>query len=530
MKLLPAGALAWLRRSRQNEELLAPRERKVTLVADGFIPTVELTRRVVERVCGARAVGFATGGEFFRTQGATPSDADTDYLLVRTASPECYRFVQRLRTCGHPYAYLIDDNFWLLLGDNPLHTFYQNSMVRRTLEYAVAGAHVVLCHTEHFRRFLAHYNPNTIVVPPAFDFSLLEGLDSPGAMTELRIGVVANSSRAKDIDLLVPVVQEVLRRKPAGVVFEFFGFTPDKLKDVPGVRSLPYMSSYEEYVREKYRRGWILGLGPLFPDRFADYKTNNKVREFGACGIAAVYSDVGIYRADVAKDVNGWLVPNEPSAWVDAILDALSDPARTAALGQTARRYAEQHFDIDHIHSQWAAALEDVFRLRAQCAPEIARMGRKVQAWEAARIDGPQVCDAGKMAKRRAPGEECEFYQRDVFLHVHPGTSISSDAVAPVLGEFAWSMLIATYGKTLSGTLRIVAKQDDRVVYDSLHDLSNVGDLSTFNVRFELVRVGRVTFTITNDGSDGVALYALSFTSETRFHPQEKSFSLGFVV
>lgn len=504
----------------------------LVLVGDGCIPTVELARQVISNMPHIGPMKLGIGPEFYAAAAATAINPSSDYVLVRTGEPGSYPFVQRLRAMGMPYSYVIDDNFWLLLDESlPIHQLYQNPFVRRALEYTISGADVVLCHSEHFRKFLLHFNSNVAVVPASFDFSVLEDAPPPVAPeNEVRIGVVANSSRSADMALLVPVIHEVLGARPIGVVFEFFGFTPEGLEGLENVRSLPHVADYAEYIRQKYGRGWLLGLAPLIGNRFAEYKTNNKLREFGACSVATIYSDVAIYRESVEHGVTGWVVPNDTQSWTTAILSAIANAEATRAIGRNAREYVERHHHIKYVAATWQKALGPTFSKRTAFEAEIRRAQRRVGRWERGTVDHPQICTSTGPVKSAAPGEADGFIRRDTIFPVGPGESIASDALAPLCGEYRWSVLLATYGAVLEGALKVHVAAAGKTINEKTHNLRDLADGAVVAVCCTVPEAGRVRVTVTNEGSATLALYGLGSLSQTQFSSNGKLYPPGFVA
>jgi glycosyltransferase involved in cell wall biosynthesis len=514
-----------------RNRLAPPAEPSALLVADGAIPTVELVRQVLDATGLFPAVPVRLGAECYSELAAVGNiKPNCLHVLVRTSEAGAFPFVQRLRAIGLPYCYVLDDNFWLLLEDDPeLHRYYQNPFVRSTIEAAVAGADVVLCYSELFRDFLSAFNSNVAVVPAAFDFSLIENLPAVPAHGEMRIGIVANRSRAEDIAFLTPVVEQVLAARPVGVVFEFFGYTPPELQGHRGVRSLPPVSSYAEYLAAKMARGWLLGLAPLNGGRFAEYKTNNKLREFGACSIAAVYSDSRVYRECVEDGHTGWLVPNDPARWTAAVLTALADPAATREIGRRAHDYVRRHHQMDAVAQQWAAALAPTVerveagypQARRRCK-QMALLGRRPPAAQTFTAEGAQTV--------MLPGEAEGVFQRHALLRLDPGEAIAGETSVPLAGPYRLSCIVATYRARLQGSLVVRVEDDAGLLSSAVHDLADLPDGSTLTIPCELRKAGGLWVTVTSHASGRLALYGLSSRGRTTFTSSGFSAPVGFAV
>ncbi|MVQ29797.1 MULTISPECIES: glycosyltransferase [Ramlibacter] len=498
----------------------------LTLVADGDIATARIVEmmfreggdagRVSLRIDGVAALKWsrpARGGKL---------------LLIRTGAADGIEPLSRMVAAGVPYAYYIDDNFWLLLGSSPLDLFYQHNLVRRALEIAISGARVVICHSEAFRSVLLGFNRNVVVIPPHFDFSLLSDVpdDDPG---ELRIGVVGNVSRASDIAFLVDVVRQVQDRAEKQPVFEFFGYTPPELERVAGVRSLPAIRDYREFIREQQSRRWLLALAPLADTPFAAYKTNNKFREFGACGIAGIYSDTPVYRASVEHGRTGWVLPHDSATWAAQILQSINDPAATRAIGAAAVEVVRRIHDAPNVHAAWrktlVSALSETSKERARRIWQTWR----VRYWDCFPVRQQLILTAAGPNSSSLPGERHGYWRRPVLFHVPAGSSIECWWRPPCAGDAAFSMVVATYTRALTGQLVLAIEQDGSADHWTC-DLREIKDGQVVNVRTKPISTDPARLRLTNKGSGDIALYACSRLSTTLYPESGRQFPFGFVV
>ena len=489
-----------------------------TILSDGLIPTVELYRQILARVDLQGQLSVQNGAEsYLARQRAAQLNLQCLHLLVRTADATAFGLVQRMNCVGLPYVYVLDDNFWLLDQEGvDLHDYYRHPLVRRSLQAAVAGAAVVLCHSEHFATFLRHFNPRVEVVPAAFSFKLLDGLPLPAAHDEIRVGVVANSSRAGDLAMILPAIEVVLAMRPQ-VVFEFIGWTPPELRDRPGVRSFEGTSDYSAFLALKVSRDWLLGLAPLLPNRFVEYKSNNKYREFGGCGIAGLYSDSRVYRECVQEGDTGWLVADDPQAWATALLRAIDDPAGTRVVGKRAREDVLAHHCLDHVAERWQQVLAPgIQRLKAdQTRLRWSRLIASLQEF----IPGASMLLLTKQGPRSRllPNEFRRLSRRHVLFELQPGECLVSDIPAPLVGSFCWSGMIATFRTQLTGTLEIRYEDNEGVFHAESLDLTMLTDGASVHFRCLVRCAGRVRVHLTSRASGQLALYALGGLGTTTF-------------
>lgn len=281
-------------------------------------------------------------------------------LFVRCGDPSLRLWIERLQHAKHPYLYYIDDNFWKIEGDTPLALYYQHPLIRHSLETAVAHAYKVLTNSDLLAEFLRQHNRAVEVLPSFFDFSLLQH-PPRRKLDEIRVGFAGSSSREQDLEIIKPIIQPILDSIP-NVVFEFIGVLPSDFKPDDRVRFFPHTSNYENFIHFKEERQWSIGLAPLIDSYSNRCKTNNKYREYSACRIAGIYSDMPPYQQAVTHGETGLLVEHTADAWISAIHQLISDiPLREKIAKQAYDNTLERHC-VTHVSIIWAEQFALVHR------------------------------------------------------------------------------------------------------------------------------------------------------------------------
>jgi len=324
-------------------------ELSVLMVIEGEIATTELVEQVLK---AGRRFGVTYRKAHLASLTIGDLDSKTVPLFVRCGDPWLRLWIKLLRRAGQPYLYYIDDNFWEIQGDSPLAFYYRDPTVRDSLRLAVSQAHQVLTNSQVLASYLERFTSHACVLPPVFDFGLIEGC-AREATTEIRIGFAGSTGRRPDLELVRPVVRRVLDRIP-GAVFEFCGALPDGVEPGPGVRFFPYVDSYADFIRFQAKRNWAIGLAPLRDTVANRSKTNNKYREYGACAIAGVYSNIDPYRCCVEDGVTGLLADNQPECWLSAIERLAFGAEERHTIGERAEQDVRAKYSVDLVASVWA--------------------------------------------------------------------------------------------------------------------------------------------------------------------------------
>jgi hypothetical protein len=126
------------------------------------------------------------------------------------------------------------------------------------------------------------------------------------------------------------------------------------------VRFFEHTSSYADFIRFQARRNWAIGLAPLRDTSANRAKTNNKYREYGACGIAGIYSDLPPYRGSVEPMITGLMVEPSGDAWLSAITRLAVEPDLRNRIAGNAERDVRAKFCVKIVAGAWAECLREV--------------------------------------------------------------------------------------------------------------------------------------------------------------------------
>lgn len=276
---------------------------------------------------------------------ATPRDVRRADLVVfcRNIRPRYASLLEAATNRGIPVVYDLDDNFFELPPDPDSGRHYLTPERRAMLNRYLGGASLVRVYSEPLRARAATVNRRVVKMFAPVD----AGLIAPDRQRpqRKRIAIVYATSRAQDhlYQTFMPALRRVLQDYAGRVEAHFWGYKPPGLGALRGARHQPPMRSYDRFVRRFRRAGFEIGLAPLLDDPFHRSKTNNKFREYGACRIAGIYSDVDVYSSCVTDAETGLLVSNEPDAWYRAMVRLIENPELRAGIQDRAWAYVRTH-------------------------------------------------------------------------------------------------------------------------------------------------------------------------------------------
>lgn len=275
------------------------------------------------------------------------------FIFLRCAYPKNLPLIELLIQKKIPYLYYIDDDFWSI-------DFYTNNFIlMETLNKIVSNAKGVIVHSELLAAQVKKNMGKAFILPSYYDFTLIDKVDQEFHPHELRIGYA--SQKSDDFEFIIPVVEQLLKRYDKKIYFEIFCNVPNNLRLHKGVRFHDPIKDYKVYSKHQFFRNWDIGLAPLLPTTARFAKTNNKYREYGACGISGVYSNIAPYSNFVKSGKTGILVEHNHNAWYEAIIGLIEDPILRGSIGQNARYDIYHNHSLDAVLPQWVNFFNSIF-------------------------------------------------------------------------------------------------------------------------------------------------------------------------
>jgi glycosyltransferase involved in cell wall biosynthesis len=163
----------------------------------------------------------------------------------------------------------------------------------------------------------------------------------------IRLGYMGSKGHARDLKLVVPALERILREMP-NVSFETFGTIPMPealLAFGDRITSHRVNANYQGFLQQLYDLDWDVGIAPLIDDQFNQCKAPTKYIEYTLAGIVTVASDSVVY-SQLIDGGNGRLT--NPSDWYDQLREVLLsvETRRLLLAAATTTCSSSMHFDI----------------------------------------------------------------------------------------------------------------------------------------------------------------------------------------
>lgn len=283
-------------------------------------------------------------------------------VFCRNTEPRYAHLLNFLLSRNIPLIYDIDDNFFELPFDSELGKYHRRPERLDMLDRYIKSANFIRVYSEPLLKKAQTINQNVEKVFGPIDLSLIS---SPTNNSNLNIiKIVYATSRYDDelATIFMPALKRVLNDYAGKVEAHFWGYKPSGLNSLRGISYHNLISNYDRFLFKFSKAGFDIGLAPLKDDIFHKSKTNNKFREYGACRIAGVYSNVDVYSTCVTNGETGLLVSNESESWYKAIVRLIENSDLREKIKVQSQEYVRRHYSQEDFEKVWLNQIQRVLR------------------------------------------------------------------------------------------------------------------------------------------------------------------------
>lgn len=276
-------------------------------------------------------------------------------LVQRTALDslgDAQKLVDVVRARGAKLLVDTDDDFLSIRDGHPQQELYEPLVDAHT--FLVREADQNWFSTERLDDAYRAFTPSRRVLRNSIDQRVWRNyrepvLANPDPEQALRVLYMGTRTHRADLEMVLPALDMVHNARPGGIQLTLVGIgddLPDRpYFDVvgPGTKN----SAYPRFARWLRGQGpFDVGIAPLQDTPFNRGKSDLKLLEYGALGIAPLYSRVGDY-ADTADSTDlGMPVSNIASVWYDALVRLIDDREAARRMGAEARQYAFENRSV----------------------------------------------------------------------------------------------------------------------------------------------------------------------------------------
>lgn len=256
-------------------------------------------------------------------------------VISRYLSGGWFGLLDKLRRRGMTLAYFMDDDLFDIRALRGLPMRYQWKIVTQALIHR--SRLLQMCSefwvsTDYLAEKYAEFKP--VVISPLPSRKTLE------SKTGIRVCYHGTASHQREIDWLVPVIAAVQARS-GNVHFELFGTRAmsKRVGAVPRVSVLNPMS-WPNYLAFTAIQKRDIALAPLLQGAFNAARGATKFYDYARMGAVGLYSDVSPYRGFIRNGVDGLILGNDQSIWIEALLALAQDQRKRESMAAAVKQRA----------------------------------------------------------------------------------------------------------------------------------------------------------------------------------------------
>lgn len=276
-------------------------------------------------------------------------------ILQRLFRPEDMALLAAARELGKPVLYDIDDNLLEVpAAFGPAVRHYTLPQNKRAIQLFLKSADMVKAGTPALAEALRPYTAREPVVLPLLNPRELYAPVRRSEDAVFRFVYAATPHNYLEFERIAGrAMERVMQRYGEAVHFHFFGGnfidTLNKAKNAAFTPPMPMKAFMEAFTSTPADAGLA-----CFEDTFFNRcKTNTKFREYGARGLAGVYSDIPIYNHCVRHGETGLLTPNDEQSWFEAMCFLVENREKAKRMGDAARTFTEKTYTVEASAKAW---------------------------------------------------------------------------------------------------------------------------------------------------------------------------------
>ncbi|MCQ6559729.1 glycosyltransferase [Paenibacillus mendelii] len=275
-------------------------------------------------------------------------------VFVRNVEPEAYTWLELALQLRKRTIYVIDDNFLEIQPTTAVGQYYADPVRRETFIKFLRNAHIVKVDAQELGAYIEErFNKNVVYFPASVDFDWLDEQKRNEREHEQIVIGYEGGAKEEDFAPVIPALHKILDYYGGFVRMEFFGYVPVSLADHPSVHFEEGGMNYKDFIKKLNRCNWDIGIAPLNDNPFNRSKTNNKLREYGACRIPGIYSNSPVYAPWVTQGETGYLVKHTEQDWFEGIKAMIENPTMRLRIRENAEASARQHFSLHTCIDNW---------------------------------------------------------------------------------------------------------------------------------------------------------------------------------
>jgi glycosyltransferase involved in cell wall biosynthesis len=340
---------------------LIPRRPKVLAIVPSYIASCQIgVIKPLSALAARREIQFEVKLE---TKASVTAIHSADLVVFcRNTEPSYAYLLNEAVSTNKPIIYDLDDNFWDVPfeTDPELARYHRLPLRIQQLEKYLQHSTLVRVYSPVMRDLVSRLNSQVHLLKAGFDFSLLPNQTKLRGVDKVRVVYATSRTVDNQYKLFAGGMTRAIEKYGDAVEFTIWGCSPGDLVGHKGIKILPLVGDYEDFLHRFARTGFDVGLAPMEDTAFYRSKTNTKLRDYGACRVAGIYSDVEVYSSCVENEVTGLLVANTADGWFKAISSLIENPEMRARIQNAAYQKVYDEYRQQVIEEEWLSQIHRI--------------------------------------------------------------------------------------------------------------------------------------------------------------------------
>ncbi|MCB1376846.1 MAG: hypothetical protein KDK89_00530 [Alphaproteobacteria bacterium] len=277
-------------------------------------------------------------------------------VIIRYAGPADLRMLEQN---GYERVYLVvDDDFFALAENDGLPADYRRRLIAyrdgplqqllRHVTDVVAPSNIIL---------RAYRRKRAIQLDPA-QCHRAGALVHHNRAKPFDVVFAATRSHLLDLNHIAEALAEFLQLRPEARLTTFLnGHAPRPLRSLPNAIHLPMMDwhRYRIFVAENR---FHAAIAPALDTAFNRARSISRLHDHAAFGAAGLYTRQPPFAGIVADGQSGMLLPNDPQAWRDGLLNLVANRGLARSLASGGQVLSQTLGDMRRVRNFWLKELE----------------------------------------------------------------------------------------------------------------------------------------------------------------------------
>lgn len=306
-------------------------------------------------------------------QSFTP-DCDL-YILQRDfVNAQNYALITDTIVPNHTYLFEIDDLLSAMPASHPEFKHYASGIIGSIEKFLADTPQTkIITSTETLAEALAPQVAHAFVFRNHLPHALIHKAHAIAQKSRdtsdgvVRIGFAGTTSHSLDLKKIESALLRLAALYRDRIEIILWGAATQDLEACDQVRVIRTATGYWNYLPALARLGLDIAIAPLDDTPFNRCKSDLKWLEYSALGIPTVCSDVTPFAEAKATGL-AKVVPNDPEAWLEALIDLVEKRDERRALGEAAFEHVAQLRYVEKHAEKYGAILNAVLPEERQIA------------------------------------------------------------------------------------------------------------------------------------------------------------------